>query len=521
MRRRDRRPPFRVLPELLLGLAAGAGAAALAFAWLAPFHLAESLTAADFLDYCTGVVSLVDADPSLWPLKRARLAGWPAARLSQQHGVVDGLLIAAIAATGLMSTGLYLWGSALAGRSAGLATVALALSMSPLVIQARMLSYYPVVNATLALAASGVAIAARVRSLPAFLGAGLGIGLCLNADLRALVWALPFLGVSLLVAILGKVPPRVKAARLLALGLPLVAAHSLGQWSYPRAAYSLEQQLDVRPLFHLHGARGQGFRPPFDYSSRYIWGTSPLSEIPETLSFLARQARIAPPPDVQMHTPQGLLQRQVLPWVEAARWLVPLALVLLVVKGQPLMALVLSATCLPYLVALRGTLGMVELYPRFLTQSLPAVALCGGVAAGLLWEALPWTRLGRPGPMLATLTGGALALALTLGAIDSPLSPVAPWRLPWAPVLTEVYETGRAVRSPTPPRDGDPFGPCVTRLRQDRRRLGEGWSRLLPYDDRQQVDYRDQLSTVPPAHPDRPAHDSAGNDDTPVGSAPD
>ena len=53
--------------------------------------------------------------------------------MSTQLGIVNGLAAAAWASTAGIDLGLYVWGRALAGRAAGIAAAAIALTMAPIV----------------------------------------------------------------------------------------------------------------------------------------------------------------------------------------------------------------------------------------------------------------------------------------------------------------------------------------------------------------------------------------------------
>ncbi len=490
-------PPLRLTAEVPLALVMGSLAAWASFAWLVRFHLGESLSAADFFDYCTAVVSLTETDPDLWPLKRGRAPGLLAGWLAPRTGIVDALLLNAVAGTALTAAGIYLWGTALAGRVAGVAAVLFSLTMSPMVVQARMLSFYPMVNAGLAWAAAGTLVAARLRSPVGFAMAGLGIAAALLVDVRGLVWALPALGTTLVVLLGTPGGWLRRAGCALALLLPIAVSHPVGRTVFPATAYSLEKQIDVRPLFQLHGARGPDFKPPFLYDSGFVWGWSPLLEIPETVGFLLENRTVTLPEGVTMEAPKGLILRQVTPWIRSATVLTPVLFGLLAVCRRPWIAWGLFGSALPYLVALRSMQGMVEIYPRFLTQGLPAVAVLGGGLVGLVVWLLPL----QARPRLRLLVEAAVAaagVAVVTGALPTPLSPVAAWRLSWAPVLTEVYAVGQDLRSPTGSRPGAPQEACVERLSGDREQLGHEWSRYVPFTDRTQRDYRGQNSAIPP-----------------------
>lgn len=469
-------PPWRLRTELPLALLLGAAVGLAAFWWFAPFHLSGAVTTDDVLDYCAGLVALVQDRPEVWPLNRARLPATLPAALVPHLGTMDALLAGAVVGTGACGAGLYLWGSALGGRTAGAAAAMAMLTMGPLVIQARMPSFYASINGALMLAAGLTAAAVRTGRPLHHAVAGAAIGLALLSDARALVWALPFTATAGGMALLTRQGPS-RWARLVGLALPLGIAWSAGAWSFPADALSLEQQLDVRPLFHLHGSRDPSVMPPWEYSSRYIWGRTPPSEIIGTISTLLEQARFPVPDDLRMHSPPGFQHNQVEPWLAVAGVAIPFGVIS---AGRLRWRLGLAAvgTLVPYLVALWGLQHMVESQARFLTQGLPAVALGMGLCAGALARLVPTP--GRHGRPIRDALAAGLCLAVTFGAVPTRFSPAAVWRQRFAPELSQLAELDMALRRPGAERRLDD-GPkaCASTLRTEHESGVARWSRWL------------------------------------------
>ena len=396
---------------------------------------------ADFVDYCVGVLAFDPAheDPGRglqFPHKRSRAALALPALLAGPLGIVDGLLVASALSAAALFAGLSLWGRALGGprlgASAGPAAALLALAMAPLVTLPRHLGTYPVTAAAFVLAAGAGAAALTRPSVGRCFGAGLGAGLCLLIDARGLVWA----PAPLLLGALGAL--RLPGARKLLGGLALAgalgASHRAGAWAYPPHANSLEEQLDVRPLLYKAGARGPAVDPPWTLPSRFVWGRSPLSALPDTARTLGDQRQISRPAASRSINSEQAREAQVLPWLRALAVGAPVAgLALLAARrGWALLALGVSAA--PFLVVLHGLSDVVELQPRFFTQALPAVALVLGLAAAPLIE-LPGRLLGRPGLRWAALY---LLLLMVVGRVPGPLGPQAAWRRPFDPAGEEL-----------------------------------------------------------------------------------
>ena len=272
--------------------------------FLSPFHIGtadRNVQSADlfyyssnFLDHCISLVHFQDSSDISSP-KRSRLAGLLPWLLSRRMGLLDGLAWGALISSGLIGSSIYVWARALAGRLAGISGVLLSLSMAPLVATSRNLTFYPEIIAGLSVGAAACAVAARVPKAVPMLFAGAGIGGCLLIDARGLIWALPLLGGTGLVALFHPGSKKERALRVGALLLPLCVAWFVGAWAYGPQSHSLEEQVDVRSLYYAFDPENPLLAKPWSYSSRYIWGHSPLWEIPMTLRFMYAQAAIPTP----------------------------------------------------------------------------------------------------------------------------------------------------------------------------------------------------------------------------------
>ena len=483
----------RVAADLLRAALAGLAFGALAWFWFSRFHLEDGFTAPDWFDYCSGVISLLEDEARLWPLKRSQAAGAPAAWAAARLGIVDGLLLSAAIGAGLMGSMLYLWGAALGGPRAGIATTALALTLGPVVLQARSLTFYPWVTAGLLAAGAGASAAVRWPGIGTMLAAGAGCGLALLMDVRALIWVLPALGIALLAAALREGRGHMRVLRMVALLVPIWASHQVGYRAFPGASYSLEQQVDVRALHARMGSQDPALQPPYEYPSRYVWGRQDPIELPRTLGFLGSQATLTPPADATALTDPELIAAHVTPWMRVSVVVLPLAGLLLARRRWRLLAF--GATALPWVLALGRMPEMVNLYPRFLTQGLPVLALAGGVGLGALagWSAT-WVR-----PRWRWPVGLALLAALVFGALPTPLSPAASWRAPWAPELLEYHEVAEVARGRMDARRvPEPAARCAAALQSGPASGTSDYSRWLDVSDERADEYRTRNTPVPP-----------------------
>ena len=185
-------PSLSLITDATIAITMGA-----AFWWvadnqLARTHMLDPWNTADLSDYCNAILHL-NGDPDVpWSIKRSKITGWLAAPLAQANGIMTALRASSIAAAILVGCGLYAWGRAAAGRTAGLLAVLAGLALAPLVLLSRILTFYPMVAAFLVVGAA-LAAAGIVSKNPKRLAlTGLGMGLALLADVRGLVWAGPW-----------------------------------------------------------------------------------------------------------------------------------------------------------------------------------------------------------------------------------------------------------------------------------------------------------------------------------------
>ena len=340
----------------------------------------------DFMEYCGGLGSMMLDDEAGWPAKRSRGAAWLPDLMAGPLGILDGLAMAAVISCGLIGGGLYLWGRALGGRTAGVVAMLASLAMGPMVLLSRMLSYYPEIIASFVLGAAATAWAIRARTPMTMLLAGTGIGAVLLVDVRGLMWALPLLGGAGLAALLGVrkedgVEPRViwtrRALLVGALLVPIVLSYQAGTWAYPAHTTSLELQLDLRPLFATHGATGPDFVPPYEIDTAYRWGHSPVWEIPGTLGFILAQSSMEAPEGLAAQEGVGSASQHIDPWMLLAGLGVVGALAVARLRSWRLWAL--FCTLFPFAIALRGMDVVEEMQPRILTHWMPGLAVLIGL----------------------------------------------------------------------------------------------------------------------------------------------
>ncbi|MDP6932730.1 MAG: hypothetical protein QGG40_07425, partial [Myxococcota bacterium] len=379
---REQKSTHRAWVEPILALSSGLLSAIAATWWLAPQHISVTWFETDFIDYCVGIEAM-DNPHVTGPPKRSRAAGLLPYLAARQLGVLNGLALASVISGGIIGAALFTWAHCLAGRMAALFTLGVALCMGPMVAMTRMLNFYPEVIAGLVLGGAGCAAGISRRTPLAMLAGGGGAPICLLVDVRGLVWALVFLAGLLVAALAPAGGWKGRASRLGALVAPVWLSWFGGWLAYPADANSLEQQIDVRPLYASF-ADFPALGEQLTYPSRFVWGwTSPL-DIPRTISWLLTQERTAVP------------QRYV-EWKEQFEFLMPYVtgwgitgLVGLVIavgilgRGRPWQVLALLVSAAPFAIAWWGTQSVVEPHLRFYAHGLPALAVALGVGgAGL------------------------------------------------------------------------------------------------------------------------------------------
>ena len=425
---------------------------------LADIHGLSPWNTADFVDYCSAVLNMA-GEQAPWPTKRSQLAGLLPQLFYGGSGVTYALRAGAVLSTFLLGCGLYGWGRLLAGRSAGVFTVIAALSFAPVTRLPRMLTFYPEVAAMLVIGAALVT-AGLLSKKPKGLGwAGAGIGLVLCADVRGLVWAVPWMAAALWG--LWKSDSRRTAAKWLM--VPIGISFLIGRWSFPAGTESFESQLDVRPLYHeVHDSQMPEHLPPYGEGGAFVWGRSAPWRLPQTGAFILHQLTIPPPPnfppDVSAFSQDNHLKPLVKVW-----WIAALLAVGLFWRDRRTLA-VLGVGVLPFAVGFVAQHGMAEIFARFLAQILPGLAVLIGVCAARVVERCPGPgQKGTRWVLLRQVGAGGIGLMLVLGTLASPISPHANWRRPW-PYVGELER----VQPDRPAPDLNSLGDaCVLGLERD------------------------------------------------------
>ena len=455
-----------------LALACSTLVAALAGIWLAPAHLrGDAFLTADFHEYCAGVVRFADWEANTFLHKRSYLALLPATVLAGPLGRLGGLWAAAILSVGVIGGALYLWGRALHGRPAGVAASVLALGFGPLVLGTRHMTSYPTLGAAFALCAAAGALAVRFRGPAALAVGGGGAALALAVDARGLIFALPVLTICLATAL--RAERREWPLRLIAVGLPVGVSYLLGPLFFTEAAQSLEQQVDVRPLFHRAGMSGPPYDPPWEVPAGFVWGRSPPWRIPSTLAFLWSQSRIPGPTGSWTGVPSPELRH-----AAVGVWLPLLAVALAAAAAglarRPWRLLALVATLAPFAAVFRGAATMVEIEPRFLAHGQIGAALVLGLGIGAVLQAGAWWRRPAaqpPGPVRAIQRCTPVALALLLlvvGILPTWFAPSAAWRHRWRSTVMEVHHAQLGLEPQgEPPHVLQMHRTCQAALRED------------------------------------------------------
>ena len=395
--------------------------------WLAEHYLlsGDHITS-DFTEYCQAVIVRSRGDLENFTRNRSMLAALPAALLLPRLGLVDAMTAPGAVSVGCIAAGAYLWARALHGRLAGVASAVAIGLFTPMVLMSRMMSFYPEITAVLTLAAGLTAVAARVRTPLAIALASAGAGLCFLIDMRGLIFALPYLGLITLVAL--SAPWRRWPVRLAIPVASVLISWRLAAYAYlPRSA-SLEGQIF---LWQRLQDRGLPIPPGLVRVSptAYVWGHSDPLEIPLTLYNMNQQAGLVR--ELMRNTARTWNNYQIfiMPWytlISAATVIVLLAL--LWRRGRAWRLITLAATCVPFVLSLRGAVDFQQASLRFIAAAEPWLAVMVGLAFACLVEGAPRQgRQGRWGTVRA-LAAAVVALLLVLGSIPSPVSPVASWR---------------------------------------------------------------------------------------------
>jgi len=440
--------------DLLIALLIGIGFAIVS-AWVISPHLISSATTLPYIspnfgDYCEylGLWDVQNADAAKdidfnHPGRRTMAASIPAKLFLSSFGIIDGLAAGAFLCSIIFAASLYLWATALFGRFAGFCTILAALSTANLCLITRHFTFYPTIIASFTLSAAITTIAMRNnnRGGIAYLFAGLSIGFSLLVDVRGLIWVGICIPLLVLSAMLQKGGLR-KLRNLLFLGIPIWASFQLGTWNTGRLnPSSLEEQVDIRPLAHAHGARGSDFSPPYFYPDGYTWGVSSLRSLPKTVQFMVGQIQIKLPESVLSvrRTETEIYIKQVQIWEKIS--IIALIISIIALRKDRWALTGLIVTGIPYAAAQLGIHTQHEFRVRFLFHTLPYTAILIGIACmyvlfqcnrvlvgmGLL-NPVNQDRFPQKTLRWIFLLGSTIITLNICGVIDGPLSPKAEWR---------------------------------------------------------------------------------------------
>ncbi len=424
-------PSIGIAVDLAIALVMGA-----AFWWiadedLARAHMLDPWNTADLSDYCNAILHLNGEPDVPWSIKRSKITGWLAAPLAGSEGIMSALRTSSIAASMLVGGGLYLWGRAAAGRTAGVLAMLAGLALGPLVLLSRILTFYPMVAAFLVVGAA-LTTAGIVSKNPRHLAlTGAGLGLALLADVRGLVWAGPW-GLAATWAIWRSSERRVALKWFLT---PLVASYFVARWSFPADAVSLEAQMDARPLFHMYGSKEPSHQPPWDTGGSFVWGRTMPWDWLNTAWFMVKQLGVKIPEGFPPPVAHFAANNHMAPLVPV--WFGAAAVAAVGLWRRPRALVAVAATVVPFAVAFHGQANLAEIRVRFLCQILPGLALLSGVAVASVVQGIPplWGRV-----KWSSVRGAAaitVVAATVTGTVSTDLSPWARWRRPW-PVISEL-----------------------------------------------------------------------------------
>lgn len=356
----------------------GLAAAVCAGGWMSRYSLVDGrYMAPDFNRYCGNLAVMMNGDWDVWHGASSLLPAWILAPIAGQVGLMASLEWGALLGFALVATSCYFWASALYNRVAGIAAVLFTLTMMPLLVMSRTLTFYPIHVGFFTLATAAGTVAMVRKSKGALFFAGLAMGLALVADARGLLFALPALAMAILGAFSS--PRHTILPRLALVLLPLWASWGLGKRAYGDPSVSLEEQVsNLHSSALARSALGSAVHTP---TTNFVWGQSPVLSIPSTLNQLRLQAN-----SVSKYTrdlPKNQKKRSILVWP----WKVPaitaflLTTVALVRKPWHLLAMGLSL--IPAALALRSVM-VIEITVRFLGAIAPAIAVLLGIAFAVL-----------------------------------------------------------------------------------------------------------------------------------------
>jgi hypothetical protein len=420
------------------------------------FLAPASLTASDFGDYCGAALAVAHDRTRDFPATRSRVAAWLPGALVGRVGVIDALWLgAALPGAVCLHAGVYLWARALHSRAAAVAAVVAVGLVGPVVAMGRVITFYPPLLGTAALA-TGLGVASVRWPRAAFLAAGAVATAALPLlDVRGILWV----PAPLLLLVAGAIRAGTRVRVLAA--VVLVAAFE-GSWWLGRVAYSAETTGLEGQAWHYtrDAARFAGVHLPGDAGSGFVWGRSDVRALPGTFARLRDVADALP--DEARSSPQAASGRSLYVFPVGGLAIAAGLVAIAALRREPARAFALVVSVAPYVVTTLQAALVVPL-PRHLAAGLAGLPALVGVAGATLAGA------GEGGRWRA------LALVAWLVLLSSRVLP------PIAPFLeVRTFADEAPTSTVWDARDGAARSACAQALVDERARGGTGDSRIFP-----------------------------------------
>ena len=388
-------------------------------------HLSIDFFETDFVDYCIATLRFDHLRES-FPSRRSRFPAFFPGLLSAKFGIIDALAIQSLFMMGVVAWVLFAWGFSIGGIHAGIFSLFIGLSMTPLVSMTRYLSFYPTLIAIFSVAGWLFYRAWNQRNWSTCLMAGAGIGCCLVVDVRGLVWAVCWFFPLFLLVLLMNAKWKSKIICLLALLVPIWLSWFVGWWAYAPNTFSLGEQMDVRPLFAVIDPSNAAYADQTTMPS-FVWGYG--GDALGMIGAIIEQLSLPKPVGLQQI---DSLENQI--WL--CFGLACLLLLFALLESRKFFGLLIAV--FPFFLALWGAVNLVESHVRFPAQGLFAVALVAGVLAGKIGQRFPIVILkGGVGGIVSVALWGALIW----GYIPSAYHPNAAWKDEYPVQRKLLYDT--------------------------------------------------------------------------------
>jgi len=422
--------------EAIIAICVGVGFALLGTFWFSLFHVVGDTLSSDLYDFCGSVSAMRGGELEQFSRDRSLAAGWLPAFFARSQGIANGLAISSVISLGVIGSGLYLWARSLSTRTAGFLAVIFGLSLAPVVLLGRTLTFYPEYVAVFTMASALTCLTISQRKPIYFLLCGISLGACLLIDLRGIVWAGPLLAVAILAAI----SQFSKRSLTLALFLiiPIWGSWFAGRHVYTSRSTSLEAQANPVRLYYEHGSPSSDApleRLTSDTIS-FVWGRTSILTGPATLLNLFNDtAEVSPLMSEERVVAQGRNRHLSPLWLLGTISFIG-ALASVIRRPMYLVGLCLSSA--PFIAVLYHA-SHLEFRHRFAASGLPVLAIFFGVAASWI------TRVSLPKVPIITRLAGKVKLLPSLrsfiivgitafsviGIIPTVLGPKADWRIPF------------------------------------------------------------------------------------------